>query len=52
MSSASTAWKGGDKCLAMYEEDGLWYHATVVKPSGAGFLVLYDDYGDEVRRAT
>nr|XP_046246913.1 tudor domain-containing protein 3 [Scatophagus argus] len=41
-------WKPGDQCLALYWEDGKFYHARVdaVHPSGSTAVVVFSDYGN------
>lgn len=42
------AWKPGDQCLALYWEDGKFYHARIdaVHPSGSTAVVVFSDYGN------
>ncbi|XP_059210806.1 tudor domain-containing protein 3 isoform X2 [Centropristis striata] len=42
------AWKPGDPCLALYWEDGKFYHARIdaVHPSGSTAVVVFSDYGN------
>ncbi|XP_034437036.1 tudor domain-containing protein 3 isoform X1 [Hippoglossus hippoglossus] len=42
------AWKPGDRCLALYWEDGKFYHARIdaVHPSGSTAVVVFSDYGN------
>uniref|UniRef100_A0A3P9I3K5 Survival of motor neuron-related-splicing factor 30 n=1 Tax=Oryzias latipes TaxID=8090 RepID=A0A3P9I3K5_ORYLA len=41
-------WKPGDQCLALYWEDGKFYHARIdaVHPSGSTAVVVFSDYGN------
>ncbi|XP_047437425.1 tudor domain-containing protein 3 [Mugil cephalus] len=41
-------WKPGDRCLALYWEDGKFYHARIdaVHPSGSTAVVVFSDYGN------
>lgn len=42
------SWKPGDQCLALYWEDGKFYHARIdaVHPSGSTAVVIFSDYGN------
>lgn len=35
------------RCLARYDEDDLWYKATVVDLHDNGASVIFDDYDDD-----
>lgn len=41
-------WRMGDRCLAPYYEDNLWYPAIVkeIKPAVGMCTVVYDEYGE------
>ncbi|KAI4830062.1 hypothetical protein KUCAC02_001715 [Chaenocephalus aceratus] len=41
-------WKSGDQCLALYWEDGKFYHARIdaVHPSGTTAVVVFSEYGN------
>jgi len=42
-------WKEGDKCLARWDEDKVWYHATVLDTlqDQGDYLVFFSDYLNE-----
>ncbi|KAL6112913.1 tdrd3 [Pungitius sinensis] len=46
--SVELAWRRGDQCLALYWEDGKFYHARIdaVHPSGSTAVVVFRDYGN------
>ena len=41
-----TMWKVGSRCIARWEDDGVWYRAEVKKVQWDGVLVLFIDYGN------
>ena len=43
----SWQWSVGDKCLAVYSEDGLIYDAEVMEICSDMCVVRYFDYGNE-----
>ncbi|CAK8686186.1 unnamed protein product [Clavelina lepadiformis] len=45
----STQWKAGDDCMALYEDDGLYYRATITEVHENEGLVLvnYNDYNED-----
>jgi len=47
--SRAVWWSVGDKCLALYAEDGLYYDAVVlmVKPKQRMATIRFEEYGDE-----
>ena len=47
-SKPKTAWKAGDRCLALFTGDGSFYEATVTAVISANLVkVKYDGYADE-----
>lgn len=42
-----TSWKVGDRCIARWEDDGVWYRAEVKEIQRNGVLVSFIDYGNE-----
>jgi len=45
--AAASDWKVGDKCRAVFSEDGVEYNAEIQSVSGANAVVLYTDYGNQ-----
>ena len=41
------SFKVGDKVIAKWLEDGIWYNAEIMSKSDDGFQVLFCDYGNE-----
>ena len=41
-----TMWKVGNRCIAKWEEDGVWYRAEVKEVQQNRVLVLFIDYGN------
>jgi len=39
--------KTGDTCVALWQEDGVWYNASVKEVSDSVVLVQFTDYGNE-----
>jgi len=40
-------WQVGDKCIARWQEDSVWYNAEVLEVGSDNFHVLFIDYGNE-----
>jgi len=39
--------RSGDKCVALWQEDGVWYNATVLEVINERALIQFTDYGNE-----
>ena len=44
-------WKVGERCVARWSEDGVWYRAEVVAAAASAFTVRFMDYGNEAEVA-
>ena len=40
-------WKVGERCVARWSEDEVWYRAEVVAAAASAYTVLFVDYGNE-----
>jgi len=40
-------WKVGERCVARWSEDEVWYRAEVVATAASAYTVLFVDYGNE-----
>jgi len=43
----ASSWQVGDKCLARWARDGVWYNAEILEVKMEGFYVRFSDHGNE-----